>query len=216
MKCQGTSSHKWPRGGGRGDEQGSEKKDFPGAVVWQPLKNFSASPRLGAQSRLHFCFFNKSNVKLVAKTWPLKKKAKKPMTYWDILVILSAWPLWGSLYALTTAASAVPPHSSTWTLRSGKRQIGIMLRRPEKTSQGPHALSALHWYTSATSELLNYCHCYTTGFTWKRVACLQLVPQASQGLSEETRFSVKSWILWKLSQWGLFILHWLGDSRQVT
>lgn len=48
------------------------------------------------------------------------------MTYLDILVILSAWLLWGSLYALTTTVSAVPLHFSTWTLRSGKRQIKAM------------------------------------------------------------------------------------------
>lgn len=36
----------------------------------------------------------------------------------DILVILSAWLLLDSLYALTTTVSAVPPHFSTWTLHS--------------------------------------------------------------------------------------------------
>lgn len=152
MKCQGMSSHKWSRGGGRGDEQVSEKKDSPWCSSLAAAQEFLHFIHLGVQSRLYFCSFNKSNMKLVAKTWALKKKAKKSMTYWDILVILSAWLLWGSLYVLTTAASAVPPRSSTWTLRSGKRQISIMLRRPEKTNQRPHALSTLNWYTSVTSE----------------------------------------------------------------
>lgn len=68
---------------------------------------------------LHFTFALsiKLIAKLVAKSWALKK-AKKPMTYLDILEILFAWLLLGSLYALTITVSAVRPHFSTWTLHS--------------------------------------------------------------------------------------------------
>lgn len=46
--------------------------------------------------------------------------ANIPATYLDILVILSAWLLSDSLYALTTTVSAVLPHFSAWRPRSRK------------------------------------------------------------------------------------------------
>lgn len=88
-----------------------------------------------------FALSVKSNAKLVAKKKLDTKKRKKSTTYLDILVILSAWLLLDSLYALTTTVSAVPPHFSTWTLHSGRRHIKAVLKRPESTS--PHALSTV-------------------------------------------------------------------------
>lgn len=70
------SSHKWSRGGGRGDEQVSEKKDSPWCSSLAAAQEFLHFIHLGVQSRLYFCSFNKSNMKLVAKTWALKKKQK--------------------------------------------------------------------------------------------------------------------------------------------
>lgn len=62
------------------------------------------------------------------------------MTYLDILEILFAWLLLGSLYALTITVSAVRPHFSTWTLHSGKTHIKAMLRIPENTNPRPRPL----------------------------------------------------------------------------
>lgn len=104
MKCQGNFSQKVLGGGGHGEEVRKEGSPW---------------------CNLHFtlALSIKSNAKLVAKkNWTLRKE-EKSMTYLDILVILSAWLLLDSLYALTTTVSAVPPHFSTWTLHSGNRHI---------------------------------------------------------------------------------------------
>lgn len=122
--------------------RGQQRRIPPGAIVWQPLENSSMIPAWVCNLHFTFALSIKSNAKLVAKNWTLKK-AKKSMTYLDILVILSAWLLLGSLYALTTTVSAVPPRFSTWTLHSGKRHIKAMLRKLENTNLRSCALSTI-------------------------------------------------------------------------
>lgn len=142
MECQGTSSQKLLGGGGHGDEWGQKRRVPSGAVVWQPLKNSSMISTCVCSLCFTFVLSINPMRNWWQKNWTLKK-AKKSMTYLDILVILSAWLLWGSLYALTTAVSAVPPRFSTWTLHSGKRRIQVMLRGPENTNPRPRALSTV-------------------------------------------------------------------------
>lgn len=50
-------------------------------------------------------------------------------TYLDILVILSAWLLSDSLYALTTTVSAVLPHFSAWRPHSRREIESLVCRK---------------------------------------------------------------------------------------
>lgn len=73
--------------------------------------------------------------------------ANIPATYLDILVILSAWLLSDSLYALTTTVSAVLPHFSAWRPRSRKEiELGLpqSLKCAVKQSLNPRTQKLLY------------------------------------------------------------------------